>query len=191
MIMRFLPAICLSLLLSPLAGCSGSVSGLPTVSTANANQYRLAPGDELRIIIPGLTEVENNTAFVVNDRGELTIPLMGGIPASGSTIPELEQRIISQLVEKRLMVSPAVSVQPVKLRPIYILGEVRSPGEYPYRPGMTVVTAVSVAGGYTFRANKDTVAIIRQVDGHASTAKAFENTPVQPGDTIKVVEKWF
>ena len=191
MIMRFLPIIGLSLLLSLMTACTGSVSGLPAVSTANAHQYRLAPGDELRIIIPGLTEVENGMAFVVNDRGELTIPLMGGIPASGSTIPELEQRIAAQLVEKKLMVSPAVSVQPVKLRPIYVLGEVRSPGEYPYRPGMTVVTAVSVAGGFTFRANRGTVAIIRQVNGHATTAKAFESTPVQPGDTIKVVEKWF
>lgn len=189
--MRFLPIIGLSLLISLMTACTGSVSGLPAVSTANANQYRLAPGDELRIIIPGLAEVENSTAFVVNDRGELTIPLMGGIPASGSTIPELEQRIASLLVQKNLMVSPAVSVQPVKLRPIYILGEVRSPGEYPYRPGMTVVTAVSVAGGYTFRANRGAVAIIRQVNGQAATARASENTPVQPGDTIKVVEKWF
>jgi polysaccharide biosynthesis/export protein len=191
MIMRFLPIIGLSLLFSLMTACTGSVSGLPAVSTANANQYRLAPGDELRIIIPGLTEVENGMAFVVNDRGELTVPLVGGIPASGSTIPELEQRIAAQLVEKKLMVSPAVSVQPVKLRPIYVLGEVRSPGEYPYRPGMTVVTAVSVAGGFTFRANRGTVAIIRQVNGQATTAKAFESTPVQPGDTIKVVEKWF
>ena len=189
--MRLLRIIGLSLLVSLMTACTGSVSSLPTVSTANANQYRLAPGDELRIIIPGLTEVENNTAFVVNDRGELTIPLLGGIPVTGSTIPQLEQRIATLLVERRLMVSPAVSVQPVKLRPIYILGEVRSPGEYPYRPGMTVVTAVSVAGGYTFRANRDAVAIIRQENGQATTSKAFENTPVQPGDTIKVVEKWF
>ncbi len=188
--MRLVHSIGISLMLA-LSACTGSVSGLPAVSTANADQYRLGPGDELRIIVPGFTEIDTGTAFVVNDRGELTLPLMGGIPVRGSTIPELEQRIAALLVEKRLMVSPAVSVQPVKLRPIYILGEVRSPGEYPYRPGMTVVTAVSVAGGYTFRANRNTVAIIRQVNGQASTAKASENTPIQPGDTIKVVEKWF
>ena len=188
--MRIVQSFGISLMLA-LSACAGSVGGLPAVSTANADQYRLGPGDELRVIIPGLTEIENGTAFVVNDRGELTLPLMGGIPVKGSTIPELEQRVAALLVEKRLMVSPAVSIQPVKLRPIYILGEVRSPGEYPYRPGMTVVTAVSVAGGYTFRANKNTVAIIRQVDGQASTAKASDTTPIQPGDTIKVVEKWF
>ncbi|AMK19276.1 MULTISPECIES: polysaccharide biosynthesis/export family protein [Sphingobium] len=188
--MRLVQSIGISLMLA-VTGCAGSVSGLPAVSTANADQYRLGPGDELRVIVPGLTEIDSGTAFVVNDRGELTLPLMGGIPVRGSTIPELEQRIAALLVEKRLMVSPAVSIQPMRLRPIYILGEVRSPGEYPYRPGMTVVTAVSVAGGYTFRANRNTVAIIRQVDGQASTAKASENTPVQPGDTIKVVEKWF
>ncbi|WP_028056099.1 polysaccharide biosynthesis/export family protein [Sphingobium bisphenolivorans] len=189
--MRFLRLIGLSLMISLLAACTGSVSGLPPVSTADANQYRLAPGDELRIIIPGLTELESNTAFTVNDQGQLSLPLLGSIAVSGSTVPQLEQRIASQLVERKLMVAPAVSVQPVKLRPIYILGEVRSPGEYPYRPGMTVVTAVSVAGGFTFRANRGTVAIIRQVNGQATTSKASENTPIQPGDTIKVVEKWF
>jgi polysaccharide biosynthesis/export protein len=188
--MRIVQSIGVSLMLA-LSACAGSVSSLPAVSTANADLYRLGPGDELRIIIPGFTEIENSTSFVVNDRGELTLPLMGGIPVRGSTIPELEQRIAALLVEKKLMVSPAVSIQPARLRPIYILGEVRSPGEYPYRPGMTVVTAVSVAGGYTFRANRNTVAIIRQVNGQASTAKASENTPIQPGDTIKVVEKWF
>lgn len=189
--MRIFQLVSVFLLVSLTAACAGSISGLPAVSTANANQYRLGPGDELRIIVPGMAEIENGTSFVVNDRGELTLPLVGGIPVSGTTIPELEQRIATLLVEKKLMVSPAVSVQPVRLRPIYILGEVRSPGEYPYRPGMTVVTAVSVAGGYTFRANRNDVAIIRQVDGHASTARASENTPIQPGDTIKVVEKWF
>ena len=189
--MRIFHVLALSLLFSLMTACAGSVSGLPPVSTANADLYRLGPGDEVRVIIPGLTEIEKSTSFVVNDRGELTLPLMGPVRATGSTIPEMEEKIARQLVEQRLMVSPAVSVQPVKLRPIYILGEVKSPGEYPYRPGMTVVTAVSVAGGYTFRANRDTVAIIRQVNGRASTARASENTPIQPGDTIKVVEKWF
>ncbi|BAV65639.1 polysaccharide biosynthesis/export family protein [Sphingobium cloacae] len=189
--MRIVPVVSLALLVHFTAACAGSVSGLPALSTAEANQYRLGPGDEVRIMIPGLTEIDKGASFTVNDRGELSLPLMGPIPANGSTIPELEQAIAAQLVQRKLMISPVVSVQPVRLRPIYILGEVKSPGEYPYRPGMTVVTAVSVAGGYTFRANRNAVAIIRQVNGQASTARASENTPIQPGDTVKVVEKWF
>ena len=103
--MRIVQSFGISLMLA-LSACAGSVSNLPALSTADANQYRLGPGDELRVIIPGLTEIENGTAFVVNDRGELTLPLMGGIPVKGSTIPELEQRVAALLVEKRLMVSP-------------------------------------------------------------------------------------
>ena len=115
--MRLFPTVGLSLLLTLSSACT-SVSGLPAVSTANANQYRLAPGDELRVIVPGMTEIENGTAFVVNDRGELSLPLMGGIPASGSTIPELEQRIATDpqngrnLVRLKLYLPPPPKVTP-------------------------------------------------------------------------------
>lgn len=175
-----------------VAACGQSLSGLPPVSTANADQYRLAPGDELRVMIPGLTGVDVQGAnFVVNDRGEITLPLMGSVPVNGRTIPEVEGAIAAQLVRQQLLVSPTVSIQPVRLRPIYVLGEVRNPGEYSYRPNMTVINAISLAGGYTFRANQKNVAIIRNVNGSTVTAQATETTPIQPGDTVRVIEKWF
>ena len=174
-----------------LAACAPTLTGLPVVSTADANVYRLAAGDELRVLIPGLTAEMANPNFVVNDRGEITLPLMGPVPVAGSTIPDLEKSIAGQLVERQILVSPTVSIQPVRLRPVYVLGEVRNPGEYPYRPSMTVINAVSVAGGYTFRANQKKMAIIRQVRGSPVTATANETTVIQPGDTVRIIEKWF
>ena len=86
---------------------------------------------------------------------------------------------------------PTVSVQPVKLRPFYVLGEVKSPGEYQYRAGMSVLAAVSAAGGYTFRAQQGNVGVTRMVDGRQVEGRASEREMIQPGDTIRIYEKWF
>ena len=84
-----------------------------------------------------------------------------------------------------------ISVQPVRLRPVYILGEVKTPGEYQYRAGMSVLAAISVAGGYTFRAQQDAVEITRTVNGRPVVGKATAADMIQPGDTVRVHEKWF
>src|SRR3546814_3466420 len=75
--------------------------------------------------------------------------------------------------------------------PFYVLGEVKSPGEYQYRAGMSVLAAVSVAGGYTFRAEQGSVAITRMVDGRQVVGRAGERDMIQPGDTLRIYEKWF
>jgi polysaccharide export outer membrane protein len=82
-------------------------------------------------------------------------------------------------------------VQAVELRPYYVMGEVNQPGEFRYREGMTVMAALSAAGGYTYRANVGKVAITRTVGGKEVTARADENTAIEPGDRIRVYERWF
>lgn len=191
MIRQIVRLFSLVLLASLAMSCGPSLSGLQPLPTAGSGDYRLATGDELRVIIPSLTTDLDNPTFVVNDRGEITLPLAGPIPVSGRTIPEVQEAIASTLVARQILVSPTVSIQPVKLRPVYILGEVRNPGEYSFRPNMTVVNAVSLAGGYTFRANQQKMAIIRLVNGQAVTSVADETTAIQPGDTIRVLERWF
>lgn len=191
MIRQLLQLVGLMLLGVAVASCGQSLAGVQPLSTQGAGEYRLSNGDELRIIIPGLTTELSNPTFLVNDRGEITLPLAGAVPVSGRTVPQAEGEIATLLAQRQILVSPTVSIQPVRLRPIYILGEVRNPGEYAYRPNMTVINAVSLAGGYTFRANQKQVAIIRQVNGQAVTSAASETTPIQPGDTVRVLERWF
>lgn len=173
--------------------CSSGMAGLDSLPPAPAAVYRLAAGDEIRVMVPGLATTADvlNATYVVNDRGQLSLPLLGDIDASGKTVPELQRSIAALLMQRQLLNTPTVSVQPVRLRPLYVLGEVKTPGEYQYRAGMSVLAAVSVAGGYTFRAQQGTVEIVRMVDGRSVVGRASPSDMVQPGDTIRVHEKWF
>ena len=88
------------------------------------------------------------------------------------------------------MLNPSVSVQIAEFRPFFILGEVASPGKYPYVEGMTVLTAVAIAGGFTFRAEKDRVSVTRIIDGKTGEYKAGRETIILPGDVINVYESY-
>ena len=117
--------------------------------------------------------------------------MLSTIQVAGKSPPELETEIASVLRTRDLAPNANVSVQVEKYRPFYILGEVQKPGEYPYVPGMTVLTAVSIAGGYTFRANKKAAAVDRVNGNTRSKARLDADSPVMPGDTIVIPEAWF
>jgi protein involved in polysaccharide export with SLBB domain len=78
-----------------------------------------------------------------------------------------------------------------QFRPFFVLGEVRQPGQFPYVEGMTVLTAVAIAGGFTYRAETDHYTITRTVDGKTVEARGEKTTVVQPGDVILVNERYF
>src|SRR3546814_6496656 len=86
---------------------------------------------------------------------------------------------------------PIFTAEVITYRPFLILGKARAPGQYPYVPNMTVLTAVSMAGGFTFRAEKDAVAITRLVDGQMSEFRADPLDFVTPGDVANVHERFF
>ncbi|MBB4640706.1 polysaccharide biosynthesis/export family protein [Rhizorhapis suberifaciens] len=168
----------------------GSAADLPaSASSPQATLYRLDAGDEVRITAYGLDALNNN--YVVSDSGVISLPLIDNIQARGKTVGELQSDIAKVLFERQILRSPSVNVQVTKYRPFYILGEVKSPGEYPYRPGMSVLTAVSMAGGFTFRADQKNMTITRAIEGRGVTGRARENTTVLPGDTIRIKESWF
>ncbi|MCF8708240.1 polysaccharide biosynthesis/export family protein [Rhizorhapis sp. SPR117] len=171
-----------------LSGCMGGAN-LPSLPSVETGQYRLDAGDEVRITAYGMDALTND--YLVSDTGYVSLPLIDNVPAKGKTVGELQSEIARILYEKEILRSPSINVQVTKYRPFYILGEVKSPGEYPYRPGMSVLTAISTAGGYTFRADQSNMIVTRQVDGRGITGRATENTPIQPGDTIRVREGWF
>jgi polysaccharide export outer membrane protein len=171
-----------------LAACSPG-SGLPPLPATQAGPYRLGVGDEMRIITFG--EERLTGQFRVNDRGEVAIPLLGTVQANGLTTTELEHNIARQLVVKKVLLDPSVSVEVLGYRPVFILGEVSKPGQYPYQPGMTVLTAVAVAGGFTYRAETDYASILRTTDTHAVEGRVPRGTEVRPGDVIDVFERYF
>ncbi|MGH9552246.1 MAG: polysaccharide biosynthesis/export family protein [Terriglobales bacterium] len=89
------------------------------------------------------------------------------------------------------MKDPKVSVEVDAYRPFFILGEVTKPGQYPYVNGMTEESAVAVAEGYTERAKMRMVRLTRKFGGVMSTVMVPTDYPVQPGDTIYVLERMF
>lgn len=172
-----------------IAACSSPASSLPPLQEGSLNPYRLDTGDRLRIIIFGQDGL--SAEYLVSDAGAISMPLLGPIPARGRTAKELEQVIKDELKAKQIDSDASVSAQVERYRPFFVLGEVKSPGSYPYVPGMTLNTAVALAGGYTFRAEQEYAAITRTIDDRVIEGRATSRTPVLPGDTIYVYESWF
>lgn len=171
------------------AGCGGPGSDLPPLPIGGAASYSLGPGDQVRIITFG---EENLTGeFRVNDSGNIALPLVGAVHAAGLTSGDLEAAVAAALRRGNLVHKPSVAVEVIAYRPIYVLGQVNKPGQYPYQPGMTVVTAVAVAGGFTYRAYERYVSIVRSGEGNAVEGRASRQAFVQPGDVITVFERRF
>jgi protein involved in polysaccharide export with SLBB domain len=181
-------ALAALLLLLP-AACSSGLGNLPPIEGSGPAVYRLGPGDELRLAVFGFDQMTNS--YTVSDDGTISLPLLSSVKADGKTPPELESTIAGILRDRQLAPNASVSVQVQKYRPIYILGEVQKPGQYPYVPGMTVTTAVAIAGGYTFRANQKVAAVNRGSGTKASQRQAGPDATILPGDTIRVPEAWF
>ena len=171
-----------------LAGCEPGAKLAPLPETAEA-PYRLGVDEQIRIITFGQEPLTGQ--FRVNDRGFVAIPLLGSIPASGLTTTELEHSIEARLRDKKVLLDPSVSVEVLSYRPIFILGEVAKPGQYPYQPNMTVLTAVAVAGGFTYRAQTGYASILRTIDGHPVEGRVTRATTVHPGDVITAFERYF
>jgi polysaccharide export outer membrane protein len=180
--------LCLSLL-PALAACGTPADRLPPIADAGSTDYLLGPGDQVRIITFGGEQLTGE--FRVNPSGEIALPLLGNVRAAGLTSKQLEASVAAALKRSQLYKEPSVSVEVIAYRPIFILGEVAKPGQYAYQPGMTVVTAVAVAGGYTYRAMDDVASIVRTVHGRAVEGRAARQTYVEPGDVITIYERHF
>ena len=123
--------------------------------------------------------------------GRIALPLLGGVKAAGLTPEELDGVIANGLKQRKLLRDPSVSVEVVAYRPVFVLGEVSKPGQYPYLPGMTMQTTVAVAGGYTYRAVQDYASVVRTTDNTAVEGLVTPRSFVAPGDVIKVFERRF
>ena len=178
---------CLLLCIGVLACAPGR--GLPDLPPSAATGYRLGPGDAVRLITFGEDALTGE--FRVSDSGTIALPLVGTVPASGLSPDALALRVGQALVKANLLRAPSVSAEIIAYRPIFILGEVSKPGQYPYQPGMTVVTAAAVAGGFTYRAFNDYASVVRNWDGEAIEGKATRQSFVQPGDVITIFERKF
>jgi polysaccharide biosynthesis/export protein len=169
--------------------CCAPGHGLRPLPGLSGGEYRLAPGDVVRVITYGEDPLTGE--FRVSDQGMIALPLAGSVKASGRTPHQLEEAVAAMLKKRGMLTRPSVSVEVSTYRPIYVLGEVNKPGQYPYQPGMTVVSAAAVAGGFTYRAVQDYAAVVRTVDGDSAEGKVSRDGVIQPGDVITVFERKF
>ncbi len=174
-------------------GPSGQNAALPPgggqAAPAQSPDYRLGAGDRVRIIVFGQKDMTGE--YLVDGSGMLSFPLIGQIKAGGLTADGLERAITNKLKPDYLR-DPNVSVVVLTYRPFYIVGEVKTPGSYAYVNGMTVINAVALAGGFTYRAKESSFYLDRSAkDGKKTRIDANPETPVQPGDVITVRERYF
>ena len=124
--------------------------------------YTLGAGDRLRIVVFGQDGITNS--YIVDAAGNVSLPLIGSVPARGATPQQLSKAIADKLRQGYVR-EPHVSVEVEAYRPFFILGEVTNPGQYAYVPNMTAETAIAIAGGFAPRAGKKSVELTRDVGG--------------------------
>ena len=150
--------------------------------------YRLDAGDRLRVVVYGQEGLTNT--YAIDAGGSITMPLIGSVPARGRTPAGLAGEIAARLRNGYIR-EPSVAVEIESYRPFFILGEVAAPGQYPYVPNMTVESAVAIAGGFSPRARRDSVTLTHTDAGGAGRFVVPMGTPMSPGDTVFVGERWF
>jgi polysaccharide export outer membrane protein len=185
-----------------LAGCSSSSppSAIPeapggaTAAAAGAapiediSGYKLGPGDALRVTV--FRHEDLSGEFSLDGEGYFALPLVGEILAGGRTARQVESEVEVALKSGGYLVDPQVSIEVLNYRPFYIIGEVNNPGSFAYVSGMTVINAVALAGGYTYRADQDDI-IISRGGSNGPRIEALPDTEVLPGDIIEVTERFF
>ena len=184
-------ALCAALSITVvLGGCTSMGANLPPLPSEPAGPYRLGAGDQVRVTVfndPRLTG-----DFRVSDTGSLALPLVGLVPVQGRTTEQAARQIEETLSSRGLFNDPSVALEILTYRPVFVLGMVERGGQTAYQPGMTVLSAVAVVGGFNYRAVTDYVGLTRiGEDGQAHEYRAGRSALLQPGDVVNVFERRF
>ncbi len=171
---------------APAGGAASDVVAAPE-RPVDIDNYQLEQGDQISIQVfdePDLTMDQR-----VGASGVINFSYLGDLQVAGKTAQQLE-REITGLLENGYLVNPAVNVTVVEYRPFFINGEVRSPGSYPYQPGLTLDKAIALAGGLTDRASTRKM-FVQKASNSDGQARASMSTPIAPGDIVSIEEGFF
>jgi protein involved in polysaccharide export with SLBB domain len=180
-----------------LASCDSDSTPIVEDTAANGSgekvvgrdTEKLGPNDRVRVTVFGQPTLTGE--YTLDGNGVLAFPLIGNVPADGSTTSELQQKIAAKL-NPEYLINPSVSAEIVTRRPFYVIGEVQKPGNYAYVTDMTALNAVAMAGGFTRRAKKNDFYIKRVgPDGKVVRIVAKSETVLRAGDTLEVRERIF
>ncbi len=154
------------------------------------SRYRLGSGDVISIYVLGEDDLKREKVRLT-DAGTIQYPVLGEIRLKGLTTGELEQKITAGLLKAEYLKQPKVTVSIDEYRPFFINGEVYKAGGYPYVPGLTVLKAVSIAGGFKDRASKTNMFVVRDGAANQARKKVELDTPIYPGDILTIEESFF
>jgi len=180
----------LLLALGVVAGCTSANSGGPadaTEATGSVGEFALAAGDKIKIVVAG--EKDFSGEFVVDSGGAIAAPIVGPIQVNGLTLAQLASAYAAKLRDGQILREPKVTAEAVGLRPIFVLGEVKRPGQYAYVTGMTIQSAVELAEGYTYYAKESAAEITRS--GRTVEVDVAAQIKVLPGDTVRIPKRLF
>lgn len=150
--------------------------------------YTFRAGDRIRVKV--YNEQEITGEYQIDANGFVSVPLAGRLRAAGATAGQLERALTTKLTDG-IINNPKVSVEIVAYSPFYIHGEVKRAGEFPYRPGATVMDAIALAGGLTYRADEAKVYVRRAGSPAEDVYPMNAPVPVYPGDNVRVPERFF
>lgn len=159
-----------------------------------ASSYKLGAGDLVKIQV--YQEPDLSLDVRIDSSGEISYPLLGTVSVAGLSPGELESHLIGRL-KGPYLISPSVTVSIEEYRPFYVNGEVEKPGSYSFQPGLTIDRAISIAGGFTERASKDSISVIHDQSSLSKKNNKVEKESVVlsdnvfPGDVITVKQSFF
>lgn len=194
----------LALVLSGLPAAQGCASNPPPVQLPLAppgERTTLAPGDVFQLKIVGEKDLPEE--YQVASDGTVDLPYIHTVEVTGLEPQEVARLIRERLIEEKILSDPAVvvSVKEYVSKRVVLLGEVQKPGSFPLSPGLTLIQALSQAGGLTSIANKEQVRLTRAtkngntntvvLDIGAITEGRSPDIPLQAGDRIYVKERIF
>ncbi len=162
-------------------------SAIALLQPFSASGYLISPTDTLRVDV--YREQDLSGTYYVDPSGTINMPLIGRVGVAGESAQTVERKVALQL-SRGFLVDPDVRVSVVKFRPIYITGEVKKPGEYPFTPGMTVQQAIVLAGGET-RFATDKYYLQRNYAAENKRIRVESNSLLYPGDVVAVGERLF
>ncbi len=181
-------------------GCGGSSSNAQLNLPPPTEKSTVGPGDVFTLEIMGEKELPRE--YQVASDGSVDLPYLHTVQLAGLEPQEISRLVRKLLIEKQILSDPSVvvSVKEYNSRRITVLGQVAKPGTFPYTTGLTLIQALSQAGGLTGIANLDKVNLTRRTNGGTRTVvvaigQIMEgravDIPLQSGDRIFVHERLF
>ncbi len=172
---------------------------VPQADAPAASSTTLGPGDLIEVRV--FEEADLSGPYRVAPGGTIDFPLCGKVHVQGMNTSATADTLTKCLGEKYLK-HPQVSVllREYNSKKIFVFGEVQKPGTFPYEEDMSIIQAITMAGGFTKVASKNDIAVTRQVEGKETKIRVpvadigtgrEKNFRLQPGDIVFVPESIF